>query len=183
MFSFYGKRKAKQGPGAERPAGGQGDAPGIALAFDPYVIKNLKHDHQEQMQCAVIILASAREARFERTRAALSRLRWCLQAHLDKENLHLYAYLAYCLKDDPQRMPVLSGVRQEMVDIGHKVMRLLQHYDDSGVDSDNVNKFLQEFDEILGLLATRNDCEENSLFPLYLYPGVVMASHAALLVH
>lgn len=153
------------------------------FAFDPVLIGQLKADHQMQIQYAVVIIASAHAAQFGRTLGALSEFRKHLQDHIVKEDSRLYGYLAYYLKDDAQRQPMMAEARSEMASIGREVMRCVQKYDDIGIDADNVEVFQQEFGEMLQRLAKRNDCEENSLYPLYLYPSVVMASRTIATVH
>jgi hypothetical protein len=169
MFNLHGHQEKHPQYGGQ--ATGADRAPGTELYFDPQLIADLKRDHSQQMQFIAVIRATAREGRFERTRTTLSQLRRHLQEHLIKEDLRVYTYLAYCLKDDTQRMPIMTSVRSGMAAIGRKLMRALQRYDESGIDEKNAGLFLKEFEEMLQLLAKRNGYEEGLLFPLYVRPS------------
>ncbi|MGH8282233.1 MAG: hemerythrin domain-containing protein [Gammaproteobacteria bacterium] len=176
MFNFHGTKHEKQRDRTGMCITGKDCAPGTELSFDPGLIKQLKKDHQAQMQLAAVILMSAREAKFDRTKAALSQFRRHLQAHLISEDLHLYAYLAYCLKGVAERMPVMTDVRSEMAAIGRRVMRFVQRYDEAGVEPGNAKEFLDGFGALFKLLAKRNEYEEVSLFPKYLHPSALKTS-------
>ncbi len=104
----------------------------------------------------------------EKILLSLTQFKRDLLEHLDLENGEFYP--DYLSRQDKRGVDLRSTKEfiKEMDDIGVVVMGFLDKYSKSEAIKNNLNTFKTELNEIIGVLNTRIETEEEGLFDLYL---------------
>lgn len=172
-MKFFG-RKNRDKPDAIAPAVQQ-VAPGTQIHYDVKLIDHFLDHHHALVDLIAKVKSSAQASRFDETEKYVRKFKLLLNEHLLEENLRLYTYLSYCLKEDPEGSDLMREMRQEMGDIGRKVSNFIKHYSEFGINGQNVTKFLAELDQITNVFGDRIAREERSLYTMYLPPQTIRA--------
>lgn len=137
------------------------------IALHPYLVKNLKLDHQQLLSVYTTMLEDAKEGRFEEVVKKLVKFKVEFGAHLTTENTKFYGYLQQQLKQSSQEFKNMRKFRREMLNIERAVNKFLDYWIDGGVDKTNVEEFLKQGGDIAGALVKRIESEEEELYPIY----------------
>ena len=148
-------------------------APGTQIHYDASLIKRFEGHHKVLVDLIGKVRVSAAEGQYEETAKLVRKFKLMLNEHLLEENLRLYTYLTYCLRDDDEGSELMRDMRKEMGDIGRKVTRFIRHYEEHGIDARNAEKFIAELDVITEALGDRIAREERSLYTLYMPPSQI----------
>lgn len=164
MFGFF--RKKSKSPKNQSAA--DETAPGTEISYNPDLINNLKHDHQELLGIYADIQSAFEKKDYALVKTKLNDFRSGLQNHLLTENVRLYIYLDHQLSNDETNSQLIKGFRREMDGIGRAVMGFLGKYETIGVDEDLAEHFATDFKTIGEVLGARIEKEESVLYPLYM---------------
>ena len=157
----------------KRQAAGLEKAPGTEIHYDANLIKRFTGHHAVLVDLITKVRSSAEAGNYQDTTKYVRKFKLMLNEHLLEENLRLYTYLSYCLKQDPEGSELMLDMRKEMGDIGRTVSRFIRHYEEHGVEARNADKFIEELDGITKALADRIEREERSLYTLYMPPSQI----------
>lgn len=146
-------------------------APGSKISYDPELIVRFKAHHSSLVKLFSEIRPTVEHNQFDKARRSLQAFHRVLTTHLLEENIRLYTYLAKCLDQDEVNFELMVGLKKEMSEIGAKVMRFINHYEEFGINQESRDTFLAQYDQIGAVLTERIEREENSLYPLYLPPN------------
>lgn len=175
-FSLFGGKKpdsSNETRTAQEAHAAQEVAPGTQLHFDPNLIKRFKGHHAVLVDLVGKIRSNAATGDYPQTTKFIQKFKMLLNEHLLEENIRLYTYLTYCLKENPEGDELMREMRTEMGAIGRTVTRFISHYLEHGVDARNRDKFVAELDNITAALADRIEREERSLYTMYLPPSMI----------
>lgn len=136
--------------------------------YDPTLVERLKAQHLSLLEKGEAIQTAAATSDYPRIASLLESFRRVLRRHLSEENLHLYSYLLKSLSGDSDGAELVASVAWEMMEIDHRVLLFVDHYDEFGVNEHNVRKFKADLEKLRTLLHDRMQREEESLFTLYL---------------
>lgn len=143
-------------------------ASGTAITYDPHLVEKLTTEHKALLALYGSIAQALEKSDLNRVNELLRKFKVMLQEHLLLENLRLYAYLSRHLADDDSRSKIINDFRSEMTEIGWTVVDFLRRYADEPIPEGRIFKFREEFDRIGGVLVSRIEREEKSLYTLYL---------------
>ncbi|HEU0278155.1 MAG TPA: hemerythrin domain-containing protein [Rhodanobacteraceae bacterium] len=146
-------------------------APGTEIRYAPGLIAHFQDTHKELAALIAQLHDTASAGRYGEAEKALHELKSVLYAHLLEENVRLYTYLSYCVKDDADGAELMSDMRLEMGRIGRDVTRFIRAYAETGIGAGNVASFLQQLGGITAKLHDRLQREESSLYTLYQPPA------------
>ncbi|MFD1711088.1 hemerythrin domain-containing protein [Ottowia flava] len=132
-------------------------------------LRSILHDEHDQLTLQLEIIRTAHEARdYLNTALTLQRFRSGLNAHVLKENVHLYAYLQQYLPHDSEEALLMHEFRREMHGVTRQALAFLKRYDAPGaLNADSHEAFAHDVEELAELLAKRIENEERFLYPLY----------------
>jgi|SRR5690348_11820119 len=171
-----------EGGAALRPAPPIGDAasaqttaPGTEIRYDPELIPHFLAAHRGLSALALQLKAKVVEGKYVEATQLLRRFKTDIFRHFLEENVRFYTYLAYCLKTDVEGGAMMADMRREMGQIGRTITRFLKIYE-MGVDMDNADSFLRQFDGVIATLGDRIQREEGSLYTLYRPPSEFAAN-------
>lgn len=138
-----------------------------AIPFYPKLIENLETDHQHLLSVYGKIQEALNTQQYQLIPELLSTFQDDLNAHLNTENIKFYGYLEQSLKGKIQEFKEMRAFRKEIRAIERAVIKFLQQWINTGVNSDNVTEFKAEYAAIGSALVSRIESEEKSLYTLY----------------
>lgn len=153
-------------------------APGTQISHDAKLIEHFKKHHRALESLITQIKTTTEAGEFESAQKHLRKFKILLNEHLLEENLRLYTYLSYCLKNDTEGAELMDEMRREMSAIGRKVARFIKHYSEFGINAQNAPTFLSQLAQVTAVLGDRIEREERSLYSLYLPPHVIQNANA-----
>lgn len=153
----------------------QTTAPGTEIRYDPQLIPHLVETHRRLSALAIQLKAKVVEGRYAEATQFLRRFKTDLFRHFLEENVRFYTYLAHCMKTNPERGAMMADLRREMGEIGRSITLFLKNFE-RGVDNDNADSFLDQFDAAVAMLGDRIQREEDSLYSLYGPPSEFAAN-------
>ncbi len=141
-----------------------------ALSYDPSLIPKFKGQHVSLLKLLNEIEAGAERQQYASLHRKLFTFRRVLEQHLWEENQQLYTYLGYRFAPNPDNAELANDMKQRMLQIGNSVDKFIRHYNEFSVDENSVGTFTTELKAIGEALRERIECEEDSLYSLYLPP-------------
>lgn len=166
MFNFFKNKNRSQA--LEPTPTAKGAANNANIRYEPTLIPNLKKDHKKMSSIYVEIENAYHAGKAADIRRFLIEFKDLLTGHILKENISLYAYMKYNLKNDPINYELMQSMQKEMGDIGRVVYRFLDKSTKSTAVYDV--EFKREFDQIVNALVRRMQNEENQLYSIYTEP-------------
>lgn len=156
-------------------ASAQTTAPGTEIRYDPGLIPHFMEAHRGLSALATQLQAKVVEGRYIEATQLLRQFKTDIFRHFLEENVRFYTYLTYCLKTDVESGAVMADMRREMGEVGRTITRFLKIYE-MGVDMDNADSFLRQFEDVMATLGERIQREEGSLYTLYRPPSEFAAN-------
>lgn len=153
----------------------QTTAPGTEIRYDPELIPHFVETHRGLCALAAQLKDKVVERKYFEATQLLRQFKTDIFRHFLEENVRFYTYLAYCMKTDAEGGGMLADMRREMGEIGRAVTRFLKAYE-MGIDADNADSFLHQFEDVVAALADRIGREEGSLYSLYRPPSEFAAN-------
>jgi hypothetical protein len=163
---IFGNKKEKQVDTQEAQSH---YAPGTEIAFDSGLIRRFKGHHQTLLKLYGEVFEAAKNHQFDELAKLLKTFTRVFEQHVLEENLRFYIYLEKCLNDS-DHIEMIGEMKLEMNQIGRTVRSFTRHHLGFGVTGANVEKFVEELQQIGGALVDRIEREEGSLYTLYLPP-------------
>lgn len=139
----------------------------VSISYDAHLITQLKKDHEHLLNEFKQINLLIQDNRFEEGLNTLVTFRSRLLNHLHLENLKLYIYLQYALKDKPEEFTKMRLFRKEMDAIGKVALEFFAKYDDEKISYANKAAFLSELTMVGNVLGKRIEQEESRLYTMY----------------
>ena len=169
MLAFL-KRWLGHEPTAESPPETPRPSAGNRVPYHPNLIEDLKSEHQELVDLLGRVSKALDKNDIESIPKLLHEFGVRLRAHLLKENVELYVYLARNLAGDPDNQALMRDLKREMMHIGRSVNQFLETYADQAWDQSRKDKFAEDFAQLTDVLGERIQVEEADLYTLYLPP-------------
>ena len=141
--------------------------PERTIRYDPGLISNLRNDHSDLVAMFGQLGHDVRDGHYQRLPTALLAFNTRLEAHLLIESRRFYAYLEQVLAGDSDSMEFVRAFRGETNILSRGIIEFARRYQQTRVDSANVDDFMREYDEVGTLLVMRIEREEGDLYPLY----------------
>ena len=165
MFGFFRRKKKK----VQREI--KHTAPGTEIAYDPDLVTDLMHDHQDLLGLFGQISEAYSAKDYDRIPALLKEFGSMLRGHLLKENIKLYIYLQHAFAEDSENSALMQDFRSEMNGIGKTVTSFLNLYSEESRDQQRKEAFGMELEAIGKVLVKRIETEESAFYPLYISPS------------
>lgn len=170
-----GEAPLRPAPPIGDAASAQTTAPGTEIRYDPELIPHFVEAHRGLSALAIQLQAKVVDGRYIEATQLLRQFKTDIFRHFLEENVRFYTYLAYCLKTDVEGGAMMTDMRREMGEIGRTITRFLKNYE-MGVDMDNADSFLRQFEDVIAALGDRIQREEGSLYTLYRPPSEFAAN-------
>jgi hypothetical protein len=170
-----GEAPLRPAPPIGDAASAQTMAPGTKIRYDPELIPHFVEAHRGLSALAAQVQARVVEGRYIEATQVLRQFKTDIFRHFLEENVRFYTYLAYCLKTDAEGGGMMADMRREMGEIGRAVTRFLKAFE-TGIDAENAESFLHQFEDVIATLADRIQREEGSLYALYRPPSEFAAN-------
>lgn len=138
-----------------------------AIQFYPQLVENLKTDHQHLLLIYGKIEEALDAQQYQLIPELLGTFRNNLNAHLNTENIKFYGYLEQSLKGKIQEFKEMRAFRKEIRAIERAVIKFLDQWMNTDINSYNVMEFKTEYTAIGSALISRIESEEKSLYTLY----------------
>lgn len=146
-------------------------APGTEIRYDPHLVPRFVEAHHQLTNLIGELAALTRNGQYDQAMKALHQFKVSLYDHLLEENVRLYTYLTYCLREDADGRELMDDMRREMGQIGRTATRFIKAYTDTGISAGNAQAFLQQLNSVASVLQDRVRREEQSLYTLYQPPS------------
>jgi hypothetical protein len=140
------------------------------LVYNSGLIHVLEDDHKVLLSLYTHIMKCATNKQYNALKKGLNDFGERLTTHLRKESIDLYMYLEFVVvkADAVETRETFSSFRLEMKEISIAVSSVLNHYDNTPVTNETVDKFLIDFEELGVILVDRIKREEKTLYPIYM---------------
>ena len=150
MFSFFKKEKKKK---SHIPP------------YDAKLIRKFHKDHEKLVTQIGIIKNNIETNKIEKAKEGLKKLKMSILGHFMEEDIKLYWYLKDYYKENDSVMEIIIMYEESIKKVQKTAMSFLDKYSAEYTSLDMV--FNKQFDEIIDVLATRIETEENNLYTLY----------------
>ncbi len=150
MFSFFRKEKKKKSP---------------IPPYDAKLIKKFHKDHEKLVTQIGIIVKHIETKKIEKAKEGLKKLKMSILGHFMEEDIKLYWYLKDYYKENDSTMEIIIMYEESIKKVQKTALAFLDKYSAENIPLDTV--FNKQFDEIIDVLATRIETEENNLYTLY----------------
>lgn len=155
-------------------------APGTQIAFDPALITRLKGEHQKLVNLFLAITAQVQSQQYLKVKNTMQEFLHEFNAHVLLEYTKLYVFLDYSFKNDSTTHDLIIEFRKEMNLIGKVVRSFYNNWKNVDLQSDNVGRFMAEFQQIGEVLVKRIKTEEENLYEIYqTSPALLMLDRQA----
>jgi len=151
MFSFFKKEKKKKSP---------------IPPYDSKLIRKFHKDHEKLVTQIGIIKKNIETNKVEKAKEGLKKLKMSILGHCMEEDIKLYWYLKDYYKKNDSVMEIILMYGESIKKVQKTAMSFLDKYSGEHTPLDAV--FNKQFDEIIDVLATRIETEENNLYTLYI---------------
>ncbi len=150
MFGFFKKEKKKKNH---------------VPKYDAKLIKKFHKDHEKLVTQIGIIKSNIEAHKIEKAKEGLKKLKMSILGHFMEEDIKLYWYLKNYYKENDSMMEIVFMYEDSIKKVQKTAISFLDKYSAEHVALDTV--FKKQFDEIVDVLATRIETEENNLYTLY----------------
>ena len=153
-------------------------APGTEIRYDPGLVPRFVEAHHRLTALIGELAALTRNEQYDQAAKALHQFKVSLYEHLLEENVRLYTYLTYCLREDADGRELMDDMRHEMGQIGRTATRFIKAYTETGISAGNAQALLEQLGGVAAVFQDRVQREEQSLYTLYQPPSHFGASGA-----
>ena len=137
------------------------------IAYYSSLVEHLQQDHQHLIGLYSAVLQSIEQTQYAQIVSQLEQFKSDFHAHLQAENIKLYGFLEQSLAHQTEEFKQMRQYRREMRSIESVVNQFLSYWIESRVGAENIQQFIQNFQQIGAALVKRIESEENALYPMY----------------
>ena len=135
--------------------------------YEPGLIDDFKHDHQELLQLFAAIQKAISSRNEDALYSALQAFGTALRVHVAKENVRFYVYVEHKHQADLAMRKRIQQYRLDMDEIGKDITRFIRTYSIPQQTDANWRALPAEMSKIASALSQRLHDEETELYDMY----------------